>query len=100
MQILDTDILILGAGGAGLFAALHAKKARPEWLIVVGVCTHLGCVPLGTKQGDPRGEFGGWFCPCHGSQYDTSGRIRKGPAPKNLAVPDYLFSSDTLVKIG
>jgi len=77
-----------------------AKKVRREWLIVVGVCTHLGCVPLGTKSGDPRGEFGGWFCPCHGSQYDTSGRIRKGPAPKNLAVPDYLFSSDTLVKIG
>lgn len=77
-----------------------AKKVRPEWLIVVGVCTHLGCVPLGTKQGDPRGEYGGWFCPCHGSQYDTSGRIRKGPAPKNLLVPDYLFSSDTLVKIG
>ena len=77
-----------------------AKKVRPEWLIVVGVCTHLGCVPLGTKPGDPRGEFGGWFCPCHGSQYDTSGRIRKGPAPKNQLVPDYLFSSDTLVKIG
>jgi len=77
-----------------------AKKVRPEWLIVVGVCTHLGCVPLGTKQGDPRGEYDGWFCPCHGSQYDTSGRIRKGPAPKNLVVPDYLFSSDTLVKIG
>jgi ubiquinol-cytochrome c reductase iron-sulfur subunit len=77
-----------------------AKKVRREWLIVVGVCTHLGCVPLGTKPGDPRGEFGGWFCPCHGSQYDTSGRIRKGPAPKNLLVPDYLFSSDTLVKIG
>src|SRR6476619_1181325 len=76
-----------------------AKKVRREWLIVVGVCTHLGCVPLGTKPGDPRGEFGGWFCPCHGSQYDTSGRIRKGPAPKNLLVPDYLFSSDTLVKI-
>ena len=77
-----------------------AKKVRPEWLIVVGVCTHLGCVPLGTNQGDPRGEYNGWFCPCHGSQYDTSGRIRKGPAPTNLAVPDYLFSSDTLVKIG
>ena len=58
-----------------------AKKVRPEWLIVVGVCTHLGCVPLGTKPGDPRGEYNGWFCPCHGSQYDTSGRIRKGPAP-------------------
>ena len=77
-----------------------AKKVRPEWLIVVGVCTHLGCVPLGTKQGDPRGEYDGWFCPCHGSMYDTSGRIRRGPAPKNLAVPEYLFSSDTLVKIG
>jgi len=77
-----------------------AKKVRREWLIVVGVCTHLGCVPLGTKQGDPRGEFDGWFCPCHGSQYDSSGRIRKGPAPKNLAVPDYLFTSDTLVRIG
>ncbi len=77
-----------------------AKKVRREWLILVGVCTHLGCVPLGTKQGDPRGEYGGWFCPCHGSQYDTSGRIRKGPAPKNLAVPDYLFTTDTLVRIG
>jgi ubiquinol-cytochrome c reductase iron-sulfur subunit len=77
-----------------------AKKVRREWLIVVGVCTHLGCVPLGTKPGDPRGEYDGWFCPCHGSQYDTSGRIRKGPAPKNLLVPSYLFSSDTLVRIG
>ena len=77
-----------------------AKKVRPEWLIIVGVCTHLGCVPLGTKPGDPKGEYGGWFCPCHGSQYDTSGRIRKGPAPKNMLVPDYLFTSDTLVKIG
>ena len=77
-----------------------ARKVRPEWLIVVGVCTHLGCVPLGTKQGDPRGEYNGWFCPCHGSQYDTSGRIRKGPAPANLAVPSYLFTSDSLVRIG
>jgi ubiquinol-cytochrome c reductase iron-sulfur subunit len=77
-----------------------AKKVRREWLIVVGVCTHLGCVPLGTKQGDPRGDYDGWFCPCHGSQYDSSGRIRKGPAPLNLAVPDYLFTSDTLVRIG
>ena len=76
------------------------KKVRREWLIMIGVCTHLGCVPLGTNQGDPRGEYNGWFCPCHGSQYDTSGRIRKGPAPANLAVPSYLFSSDTLVKIG
>jgi ubiquinol-cytochrome c reductase iron-sulfur subunit len=77
-----------------------ARKVRREWLIVIGVCTHLGCVPLGTKEGDPRGEYDGWFCPCHGSQYDTSGRIRKGPAPLNLAVPDYLFTADTLVRIG
>ena len=77
-----------------------AKKVRPEWLIVVGVCTHLGCVPLGTKQGDPRGEYDGWFCPCHGSAYDTSGRIRQGPAPKNLEIPPYLFTSDTLVRVG
>src|SRR6185437_4032954 len=77
-----------------------AKKVRREWLIVIGVCTHLVCIPLGTKECEPRGEYGGWFCPCHGSQYDPSGRIRKGPAPLNLAVPDYLFTSDTLVRIG
>jgi ubiquinol-cytochrome c reductase iron-sulfur subunit len=78
--------------------ASRVKKA--EWLILVGVCTHLGCVPLGQKPSDPRGEFGGWYCPCHGSQYDTSGRIRKGPAPLDLAVPDYAFETDTNVKIG
>jgi ubiquinol-cytochrome c reductase iron-sulfur subunit len=76
------------------------RAERPEWLIVMGVCTHLGCVPLGQKQTEPRGEFGGWFCPCHGSHYDTSGRIRKGPAPTNLVVPPYKFSSDTVLKIG
>src|SRR5215510_10356409 len=73
---------------------------KPEWLIVVGVCTHLGCVPQGQKPSEPRGQYGGWFCPCHGSEYDTSGRIRRGPAPLNLAVPTYVFESDTLVKIG
>jgi len=71
----------------------------PKWLIIVGVCTHLGCVPLGQKAGDPRGDYGGWFCPCHGSHYDTSGRIRKGPAPLNLAVPPYEMS-DGKVLIG
>jgi ubiquinol-cytochrome c reductase iron-sulfur subunit len=76
------------------------RVKKPEWLIVVGVCTHLGCVPLGQKPTDPRGEYGGWFCPCHGSQYDTSGRIRQGPAPANLAVPPYQFTTDTTVKIG
>jgi ubiquinol-cytochrome c reductase iron-sulfur subunit len=76
----------------------RVKKA--EWLVVIGVCTHLGCVPLGQRPTDPRGEFGGWFCPCHGSQYDTSGRIRKGPAPLNLQLPPYEFTTDTTVKIG
>jgi ubiquinol-cytochrome c reductase iron-sulfur subunit len=73
---------------------------KPEWLVVVGVCTHLGCVPKGQKPGEPKGQYGGWFCPCHGSHYDTSGRIRKGPAPKNLLVPPYVFLEDSLIKIG
>jgi ubiquinol-cytochrome c reductase iron-sulfur subunit len=76
----------------------RVKKA--EWLVMVGVCTHLGCVPLGQKVGQPRGEFGGWFCPCHGSHYDASGRIRKGPAPKNLEVPAYSFLNDTTLRVG
>jgi ubiquinol-cytochrome c reductase iron-sulfur subunit len=67
-----------------------------EWLVMMGVCTHLGCVPLG----DGAGEFNGWFCPCHGSHYDTSGRIRKGPAPENLAVPPAVFVDDTTIKLG
>jgi ubiquinol-cytochrome c reductase iron-sulfur subunit len=71
------------------------KPGKAEWLILVGVCTHLGCVPT-----FGQGEYGGWFCPCHGSVYDTAGRIRKGPAPKNLPLPDYAFLSDTKVKIG
>ena len=78
----------------------QSRVKKDQWLVMVGVCTHLGCVPLGQKDTDPKGEFGGWFCPCHGSHYDTSGRIRKGPAPKNLAVPEYNYVSDTLVKIG
>lgn len=78
----------------------QARAQRPQWLILVGVCTHLGCIPLGTKQNEPRGDYGGWFCPCHGSAYDTSGRIRQGPAPKNLEIPPYLFTSDTLVRVG
>lgn len=77
-----------------------ARVKKPEWLIMVGVCTHLGCIPLGTAAGEPKGEYGGWFCPCHGSHYDTSGRIRKGPAPSNLPIPQYTFLSDTLVRIG
>ena len=76
------------------------RAQKPEWLIVIGVCTHLGCVPLGTKAGEPRGDYGGWFCPCHGSHYDTAGRIRKGPAPLNLQLPAYAYLTDTSVRIG
>ncbi len=76
------------------------RVQREEWLIVIGICTHLGCIPLGQKESDPRGKYGGWFCPCHGSLYDTAGRVRKGPAPKNLYLPPYKFISDTKIKIG
>jgi len=78
----------------------RTKEGHGNWLITMGVCTHLGCVPLGAAEGEPRGEFGGYFCPCHGSSYDTAGRIRKGPAPANLEVPDYFFKTDTTVVIG
>lgn len=76
------------------------RVQQPEWLIVVGICTHLGCVPLGQSSGDPHGKYGGWFCPCHGSVYDTSGRVRRGPAPRNLDVPPYAFLDDFLIRIG
>ena len=72
-----------------------ARAKNPEWLVMVGLCTHLGCIPLGQK-----GEYNCWFCPCHGSHYDTSGRIRKGPAPTNLEIPDYVFLNDNTIKIG
>jgi len=71
------------------------RVKNPEWLVMLGVCTHLGCVPLGDK-----GEYGGWFCPCHGSHYDTSGRIRKGPAPTNMEIPKYEFINSNTIKIG
>jgi len=71
------------------------RAKNPEWLVMLGICTHLGCVPLGDK-----GEYDGWFCPCHGSHYDTSGRIRKGPAPKNLEIPKYEFVNSNTIKIG
>ena len=76
------------------------RALNPEYLVVLGVCTHLGCVPLGQKVGEVKGEYDGWFCPCHGSHYDTSGRIRKGPAPTNLEIPPYSFVSDQVIKIG
>lgn len=71
-----------------------------EWLVVVGVCTHLGCVPLGQSVGDNRGRFGGWYCPCHGSVYDVSGRVRRGPAPTNLEIPPYQFTGPSRIRIG
>ena len=78
----------------------RVKPGHDQWIVLIGICTHLGCVPLGNKPTDPRGDWGGWFCPCHGSQYDTSGRVRHGPAPANLGLPPYAFESDTKVKIG
>ena len=76
------------------------RVVKPAYMVLVGVCTHLGCIPLGTAQGETKGDYHGWFCPCHGSHYDVSGRIRKGPAPENLPVPPYAFVSDTVIKIG
>lgn len=78
----------------------RTKKGHENWLVAVGICTHLGCIPKGQSLGDVKGEYGGWFCPCHGSHYDTAGRIRKGPAPRNLEVPPYNFLDDTKIKIG
>ena len=78
----------------------RTKAGKKNWLITLGVCTHLGCVPLGAGEGENKGPFGGYFCPCHGSAYDTAARIRQGPAPKNLTVPEYAFNSDTVVTVG
>lgn len=78
----------------------RVKDGEAEWLIVFGNCTHLGCIPLGATPGDNKGDYGGWFCPCHGSHYDTSGRVRKGPAPANLPVPPYAFQGETKIRIG
>ncbi len=80
--------------------AERVQAGKEQWLVTIGVCTHLGCIPQGQKATDNHGDYDGWFCPCHGSHYDTSGRIRKGPAPKNLAVPPFSFLSDTVIKIG
>ena len=76
------------------------RVKNPEWLVVIGVCTHLGCVPSGQKATDNRGNFDGWFCPCHGSAYDASGRVRQGPAPKNLEIPPYVFLNESTICIG
>jgi ubiquinol-cytochrome c reductase iron-sulfur subunit len=78
----------------------RAAEGKEPWLVMIGICTHLGCIPKGQAVGDYRGDYGGWFCPCHGSQYDTAGRVRVGPAPQNLAIPPYAFTADTKIKIG
>ena len=80
--------------------AERTKEGHGDVLVTMGVCTHLGCVPLGAAEGENKGEFGGYFCPCHGSHYDTAARIRKGPAPLNLEVPEYAFTSDTVITVG
>ena len=76
------------------------RVVKPEWLVVVGVCTHLGCTPQASTPQSKQGDYGGWLCHCHGSQYDVAGRVRVGPAPRNLDVPPYVFLSDTRIKIG
>ncbi|MBL8657299.1 MAG: ubiquinol-cytochrome c reductase iron-sulfur subunit [Altererythrobacter sp.] len=78
----------------------RTKPGHTDMLVTMGVCTHLGCVPLGAAEGEVKGEYGGYFCPCHGSHYDTAGRIRKGPAPSNLQVPEYQFTTDTKIVVG
>ncbi|MEE1878103.1 ubiquinol-cytochrome c reductase iron-sulfur subunit [Altererythrobacter litoralis] len=80
--------------------AQRTKEGHADMLVTMGICTHLGCVPLGAAEGENKGEYGGYFCPCHGSHYDTAARIRKGPAPKNLVVPDYEFTSDSVIRVG
>ncbi len=78
----------------------RTAEGKSQYLVTMGVCTHLGCVPLGAAEGENKGQYGGYFCPCHGSHYDTAGRIRKGPAPTNLEVPEYKFTSDTVITVG
>jgi ubiquinol-cytochrome c reductase iron-sulfur subunit len=85
---------------AGALATDENRATKPEWLVLIGVCTHLGCTPTVSTPEMPQGEYGGWLCHCHGSQYDTAGRIRKGPAPRNLDIPVYAFESDTKIKVG
>ncbi|MEM9838305.1 MAG: ubiquinol-cytochrome c reductase iron-sulfur subunit [Pseudomonadota bacterium] len=97
-QLKDKDARNDNTGTAE--ATLENRAQRGEYVIVTGVCTHLGCVPLGTAAGENRGDYGGWFCPCHGSHYDSLGRIRKGPAPENLPVPPVEFLSDTQIRLG
>jgi len=99
-EIAEANAVPLSALRDPQTLAERTKPGKANWLITLGVCTHLGCVPLGIGEGENRGPYGGYFCPCHGSMYDTAARIRQGPAPKNLEVPDYEFTSPTTVSIG
>lgn len=99
-ELPDADARLIGLPDASAADENRVKKGHEKYLVLIGICTHLGCLPQGTKSNETRGEYGGWFCSCHGSVYDTSGRIRKGPAPRNLDVPPYKFVSDTKIIIG
>ncbi|WP_246347064.1 ubiquinol-cytochrome c reductase iron-sulfur subunit [Sphingomonas jinjuensis] len=99
-EIAEANAVDVGSLRDPQTLAERTKPGKENWLITLGVCTHLGCVPLGAGEGENKGPFGGYFCPCHGSAYDTAARIRQGPAPKNLVVPDYNFTSDTTVLVG
>jgi ubiquinol-cytochrome c reductase iron-sulfur subunit len=99
-EIAEANAVPLSALRDPQTLAERTKPGHMNWLITLGVCTHLGCVPLGIVEGENRGPYGGYFCPCHGSEYDTAARIRQGPAPKNLVVPDYEFTTPTTVLIG
>ena len=99
-EIADANAVPLSSLRDPQTLADRTKPGKENWLITMAVCTHLGCVPLGITSGENRGPYGGYFCPCHGSQYDTAARIRGGPAPKNLVVPEYSFKSATTVQIG
>ncbi len=99
-EISEADAVPLGELRDPQTLEQRTKAGKKNWLITLGVCTHLGCVPLGAGEGENKGPYGGYFCPCHGSAYDTAARIRKGPAPTNLHVPEYAFNSDTVVTVG
>ncbi len=99
-DLKDPDAEVLGVSSLPATDANRTKPGKENWLVMVGICTHLGCIPKGQSAGDEKGPFGGWFCPCHGSAYDTSGRIRQGPAPRNLEIPPYGFIGDAKIKIG
>jgi ubiquinol-cytochrome c reductase iron-sulfur subunit len=99
-ELKDKNAEVIGAEGLPATDENRTKPGKENWLVMIGICTHLGCIPKGQAPGDERGPYGGWFCPCHGSMYDTSGRIRQGPAPENLKIPPYQFTGDTKIKIG